>query len=168
MTPFNDTIFFPWGPQFQLVPSLFYYYASTGDFPLPKCLLLFQKKCLSKAATSGPLHFQAPSVHFPSSQYSDRSSLSRPVKWEQPRRRRLWASNELVHAESRVGTKEQFNKCRMTMWASFPLRTECPPAPFLRADVISQHEAPTTLNPQRSPEDYKVTAARSPPGPPGG
>ena len=54
----NDTIFFLWGPQFQLVPSLFHYYASKGDLPFPKCPVLFQKRCLSKTAASGPLHFQ--------------------------------------------------------------------------------------------------------------
>ena len=54
----NDTIFFLSGPQWQLVPSLFHYYASKGDRPFPKCPVLFQKRCLSKTAASGPLHFQ--------------------------------------------------------------------------------------------------------------
>lgn len=41
---FNDTIFFLWAPEFQLVLLSFHYYTFKGDLLLPKCAFFFQKK----------------------------------------------------------------------------------------------------------------------------
>ena len=87
------------------------------------------------------------------------SSLSLLVKWEQPKLKGLWASNELVHTESSAGTKNSINVAG-TRGPDFLLWLNAQQAPILQADIIPHREASRTTLSQR--EVLRITRSQLP------